>query len=463
MPVPVREIRSDTDPEGPRPVTIAFPDGDVRLDGRVRVGRARATPVPQGQRGPGARRPPTSRREPRLPTLEYPNTVPDLGTVRFGPRAKGVRVVIAGSDKATRRRGMRRQRDPSLFAFGPDLRQARLSAGLSLEAIQDRTGVRRFDIEALEEGDLSRFPDEKMALIAVRRCAETLGLDATIMVQSVGEQWRTATDARASDLVGATRAPTQAPVIRTTGATPRVVSDAPTSATAAVPVNAGGHLSKYPGDASHLRAFTQTAQVPQVAARSVVTSLPPALRFDSTDAIPVTWGGPHQVEPPLGLRVAVWTTVLLLALGVVGVAVHHFRPGWLTKIHLVSGGTSPAPAGSTGGAGHHAVPTVFVTDTTNGPSAASVTVKAPVYSVVVTTGAPCWINVTTPGSTKPVFSSTVPAGTTKTFTSSNGQLTVELGASHALVTAQIFGVTIPHWSLSPQAVPYVMTFHSAPS
>ena len=58
--------------------------------------------------------------------------------------------------------------------------------GLSLEAVQDRTGVRRFDLEALEAGDLSRFADEKTALIAVRRCAETLGLDAAAMTQAVG-------------------------------------------------------------------------------------------------------------------------------------------------------------------------------------------------------------------------------------------------------------------------------------
>jgi hypothetical protein len=69
--------------------------------------------------------------------------------------------------------------------------------------------------------------------------------------------------------------------------------------------------------------------------------------------------------------------------------------------------------------------------------------------------------VTSPASAKPVFSATVPAGTTKTFTSTNGQLTVELGASGATVTTKVFGQTIPNWSLTPGAAPFVMTFHSA--
>ena len=45
--------------------------------------------------------------------------------------------------------------------------------------------------------------------------------------------------------------------------------------------------------------------------------------------------------------------------------------------------------------------------------------------------------MTSPASFAPLFSATVPAGTTKTFTSTNGQLTVELGASHATVTTQM--------------------------
>jgi hypothetical protein len=371
-------------------------------------------------------------------------------------------VVIAGSDRATRRRGLRRQRDPSSSRVGADLRAARERQGLSLEAVQDRTGVRRFDLEALEAGDLSRFADEKTALIAVRRCAETLGLDAAAMTQAVGAELHNVTAARAPELVGAGRGtvPASAPAtgIVSTGA----VSTGAVS-TGAVSTGAG-HLSRYPGDTAHLRAFTQTAQVPQVArAAAPAPALPPGLRFESTDSIPVTRHPQREPEPaPLALRVAVWTVVLLLTLGVAGMAVHHWRPAWLTKIHLVASGSGAGPTrpGRTG-ATHPTVPAALVTTATTGLTTATVDVRASVYVVVVTTQAPCWIQATSPASFAPLFSATVPAGTTKTFTSTNGQLTVELGASHATVTTQIFTKTVPGWSLTPSTVPYTVTFRSA--
>jgi hypothetical protein len=161
----------------------------------------------------------------------------------------------------------------------------------------------------------------------------------------------------------------------------------------------------------------------------------------------------------VALRVAVWTTVVLLAVGATGLAVHHWRPAWLAKIHLVAspgtGGTHPShgssPAKVTG---------PLVTETSAGPLSAAVGVRASVYEVVVTTQAPCWINVTSPASFAPVFSATVPAGSTKTFTSGDGQLSLELGASHATVTVQILNRTVPDWSLTPASAPFVVNFHS---
>src|ERR1700683_463389 len=71
---------------------------------------------------------------------------------RSGSR-KGVGVVIAGSDRTTRRRAVRRQRDPSSFPYGEELRRARQQLDLSLDALGDRTGVRPAELEALEDGD----------------------------------------------------------------------------------------------------------------------------------------------------------------------------------------------------------------------------------------------------------------------------------------------------------------------
>ncbi len=192
-------------------------------------------------------------------------------------------------------------------------------------------------------------------------------------------------------------------------------------------------------------------------------SRPPGLRFDSTDAIPVTLRGRPEPRPaPLTLRVAVWSTALLLVVGIGGLAVHHWRPAWLKKIHLVAGPSTGAAAshGTTPAHGPH-LP--IVTETASGPLSATVTVRSSVFSVVVTTTAPCWIHVSNPASFAPVFSATVPAGTTKSFTSASGQLSVELGASHVSMTVQILGKTVPGFLLAPRAAPFVVNLHSAPS
>jgi hypothetical protein len=363
---------------------------------------------------------------------------------------KGVVVVIAGSDKTTRRRAVRR-RDPTSDRFGSELRQARERGGLGLDALQDRTGILRADLERLERGDLSRFPDERSALVAIRRYAETLGLDATAMAQAVGERWRRGTQEAKHDATGSV--PVAPAVESTTKASPPALVKA-------------GHTSRFPGDTSHLRAFTQTAEVPAVGTRSVGTAVSEVLRFDRTDAVPVTtWRGPREPRPaPLVLRVAVWTTVVLLLVAGAGLAVHHWRPAWLAKIHLVAG--PPADAGSHhGGAGtpHPTIPPAKVAVTASGPGSSTVTVRSSSFSVVIATQAPCWIHVTSPTSFAPVFSATVAAGTTKTFASGNGRLSVELGASRVVMAVQINGVDVPNWLFAPHSAPYVVNFRSAPT
>jgi hypothetical protein len=363
-------------------------------------------------------------------------------------------VVIAGSDKATRRRGVRRPRDPDPVPFGPQLRLAREQNDLSLDVIGDRTGVRRRDLEALEEGDLSGFRDERAALMAARRFAETVGLDGIVMSHAVGEQWRSMTGEPPAAVTGP-------PPRAMTGVVPAIGPEIRTPAPAPVVSRV---TSTHPVASPHLRSFTETAQVPQVAGtvRPATPTLPPGLRFDSTDAIPVTSRPTFSDQKPgsLGLRVALWTAVLLILLGVGGLSVDHWRPSWLAKLHLVSGTPAPSRATGTGG---RTTTTVAprVTESASGSRAATVTVHASAYQVVVATQQTCWINVTTPSNATPVFSQTVPSGTTKVFSSVGGQLSVELGASGALVAVRIGGKTAPDFLLAPKAVPYIVSFHSA--
>ncbi|HTT86320.1 MAG TPA: RodZ domain-containing protein [Acidimicrobiales bacterium] len=349
-------------------------------------------------------------------------------------------MVIAGTDRATRRRAGRRLRDPAFFPFGAKLRRAREDRRLSLDDIGDRTGILPALLERLEDGDLSRFPDERSAVVAVRRYAETLGLDSAFMTQQVDRQWRHVAAGSGVDLAGlvsAARPPAAPEVSALVGA---------------------GHTSRYPGDTSHLQAFTQTAQVPRVGTRSVGN---PAPRFDTTDAVPVTWRGPHEPPAaPLVLRVAVWATVVLLVLAGAGLSVDHWRPAWLAKINLAS-----KPAGAPARTSHTTTPARGAAVATGlmAPGRATVSVHATAFTVVVATQAPCWIQVTTTPGAVPLFSATVPAGTTKTFASADGQLTVELGASHVLLSARVGGRSVKGWYFGPPSAPYTVNFRSATS
>ncbi|HLX87918.1 MAG TPA: RodZ domain-containing protein, partial [Acidimicrobiales bacterium] len=222
-----------------------------------------------------------------------------------------------------------------------------------------------------------------------------------------------------------------------------------------------------PGD-THLRPFTSTAQVPVVGGRRYEA----VNQFVSTGVVPavVVWPRPRV---PLALRLLVWLVAVLLAAAIAGLVIHKVRPKWLRAVEVTAGAAQPAAHASSGtgsksstthspaGRQTHPHPTAPVSETSTGLNNASVAVAAPDYDVVVTTQAACWVEVTGPGSFKPTFSSVLPAGSTRTFPSTQGQLTVLLGASHVVVQVQMAGKTVPGWQFTPTAVPFTLNFSSA--
>lgn len=340
---------------------------------------------------------------------------------------------------------------------GRALRDAREAQDATLTEIHDRTGVHWRDLEALEAGNLAHFTDQRAALVAVRRYAEVVGLPAEELERTVEDTWRS--------VVG----------FESSYRGPAGVA-APSTGVAALPAVGGpgsstGHLPRHPGDGSHLRAFTQTAQVPGVRPGFPTGSGPATVGFsgpkpfDATDAIPVTLLSAKTPAPvPLALRAALWCTVVLLVIGVAGLAVHRWRPLWLEKIHVVASPTS-APASRvttpTPHASQHAAPPGPVSLTAFGNGSATVTVRATQYQVVLSTGAPCWVQVTGPASFVPAFSATLPGGSTKTFAAEAGQLSIELGASHASLSVEILGKVVPGWTFTPSSAPFLVHFTSS--
>ena len=159
-------------------------------------------------------------------------------------------MVTAASDRRMRRRGGRRQKPGTTPAdVGTALRDAREATGISLVEIQDRTGVPLAQLEALEAGDLSRFSDLRSARTAVRRYSDLVELDGDDFTSVIEDHWGTA-------LAGFNDTGAAAGPMRPTGTAPRASTSTNRSS--------AGHLSRYPGDGTHLRAFTQTDEVPGV-------------------------------------------------------------------------------------------------------------------------------------------------------------------------------------------------------
>ncbi len=355
-------------------------------------------------------------------------------------------MVTATGDR-TRRRGKRQQEsettpsETTSVDVGAIFRAARAEAGVTLAEIHDRTGIPWLQLEALEAGELARIPDRRSVLAAVRRYADLLDLDAIELSRDADKQWSAA--------VGVAPAPTSPNSTATRGATTP--------------------LGPYMGDGPHLRAFTQTGQIPGLGGNG-------GNGFGGRDmtrtgifrAVPARGG---YVRPaPLALRMAVWMTAVLVVVGLIGLAVGHYQRQWLADVHIIrattpntqpSTVTSPGPsARPPSGVGSQSS---TVTMSNTGPGAASVSVRASEFSIVVSASQPCWVSASTPQSFQPIFQGVLQSGQTTTLASANGQLTVMLGASNVALAAKVNNRLVPGWLFKPSSAPFTLNFSSVTS
>lgn len=214
------------------------------------------------------------------------------------------------------------------------------------------------------------------------------------------------------------------------------------------------------GSGTSLRAFTSTAQVPSVAGLSP-QGLDPFLPTGMVPALPA-----RRAPAPLGLRIAVWMTALLVVAGLVLLGIHQARPAWLQGIEVglapaaATAPTTPAPHSSTTTPSRQSGP---VRISQSGSDSATVTVSSTQYTVLVSVqGQRCWVQASTPGSSAPVFASVVPQGAQQSFQPDKGQLTVELGASGVTVSVTLAGKHSPAWQYTPQGAPFTLNFASSP-
>jgi hypothetical protein len=347
--------------------------------------------------------------------------------------------VGANGDRSTSRRSKRRaDRLLTPAEAGEMLRNARSSLGIELPEVHDRTGISWRNLEALESGEIQRFSDPAAASVAVRRYAELVQIDPEPLVRSV-----------------------TTPVLALSG-----VSAPGNASWASGPAEteASGHLRRYYGDHSHLRSFTQTAQVPAVGSGASG----PGTGSVHVDGPYGSYEAPRRKrKAPWLLRFMIWFVLFLLLVGVAGISINHYKPQWLRDIHVLASSPRTSVSGSNSNHNHNKPAThtsttepatAVVTTSQHGIGSATVKVGTSVYDVVVATTNSCWVEAQTPGSVNPLINRTLTAGQTVTIPVTGGQVSVELGALAARLTVEIGGKTVAAWSLRPNAVPFVATF-----
>ena len=328
---------------------------------------------------------------------------------------------------------------PSPVDIGRVLREKREALGLDLLTVHDRLGRPITQLEALEAGDLSRLHNQAFALSTLRRYARFLALDGDALALQFMESL--------SAVVGA---PTGA-----VGATTGVVAvDGP--------------------DPDHLRAFTQTGPVPRVGGNShgfngsaFGAGGPPTgtLSVIPREQIKETRKIQRKVRrtrrPPVVLRLATWLVFVALLVALAGVGIRHWRPQLLVQWHIVppNGALYVPPTTSATTNPHHGAPVTVKLASTDNLTTATYTVSAAHFDVILTTTAPCYVEVTSPASVNPIEEDVQPGNVTKSYPA-DGSLTVNVGAAEVSISVSVNGKSA--FKTVPTYAPFSYTFNSVP-
>jgi hypothetical protein len=346
--------------------------------------------------------------------------------------------VIRQRGGTTRRRDD--QQDETMSSaeeIGRQLRDARTERGLDLLAVHDRLSRPITQLEALEHGDLARLPDQALALSTLRRYAVFLGLDGDALALQMIDAW---------------------------SAAPAVPNGAAALTNVVAAVTTGP---------DHLRAFTQTGQVPRVGGASTaaagaygVATGPPTGTFPVVPRQEIKHSkravtkARRRLRAPRSLKVVTWVTAALVVVALAGFGVRQWRSQWLVRAHVIRivqpGGVAAATPNPPTTGSHRPTAVVQLTSTTG--QASSYTVNTRKFVVSLAISGPCWVQVTSSNSTSPLIVGVQPAGKTLDFPA-NGTMTVQVGSSAVVVVVTVKKKAV--FLDRPRSTPFTYTF--APS
>lgn len=359
------------------------------------------------------------------------------------------------------------------------LRRARTAQGLRVDEVGQAAGVAARDLQALESGDLDRFPDSLSALRAARRSADYLGLPGDQLALVLMERWplRARGPAAPDEPTSVVPAVAGEPTITTT----TVEAAAPESGPPTAVVDGGRRKAARRGERRGVAAGSapETSEVliddvrrhgERVDGDGHLGSEPDDdgvdgdVSWDETDAVLVGAGagsrrrpavaGEPDGTPPVWLRAVVVAVVVAVLAGVAGILVHN-HVGTHSPNTAVSTSTTHSST-------KKSTPTTAKVDFTThqtSPTTADLVVRAASFTVTISAvKGPAWIQVTAPTKSAPIYSGMLYAGQNHSFPVQTS-ITVETGsvAGHAAVTVGTKQVG----TYTPPAAPFYMTFKSA--
>ena len=289
------------------------------------------------------------------------------------------------------------------------------------------------------------LPDEALAVSTLRRYATFLGLDEDTLTRD----FRTERSGDDRALV-----------------------------TAAV----GGVAAGVSAGPDHLRAFTETGEVPQVGGRATWTTgtsgsydlavsvgpptgtFPVVPRDDLRRSRRQVARARRRMHAPTSLNVITWVAAFLVLAIVVGFVLLSADAKVLADAHILkvapagsaaAGGTAGPPPSASPAAPRQTFP---VQPSGSTSSSASYTVATAKFTVVVATSGPCWVQVTSSSSPVPLVSGVQPAAKVLSYPAV-GTMTVEVGSSAVLVGVTIKGKSA--FTDAPKSAPFTYTFAPA--
>ncbi len=330
------------------------------------------------------------------------------------------------------------------------LRETREQRGLDLVTVHDRLGRPITQLEGLESGDLRSMPDQAMALSTLRRYAAFLTLDGDALALQLMEAWSTAPAAN-----GRRR-------LRDNGGLTGVVAA----------VTSGPE---------HLRAFTQTGQVPRVAGFATSTAgtgsgaygygvavgpptgmIPAIPASEFKDAKRAMARARRRRRAATPLKVTTWVAAVLVLVVVAGTVIQSAQPRWFVESHILRvttpGGTPLPPAAhpAVAAPAHHPADPVVET-TTDGSTFGQFTVASQHFTLKLAASDVCWIQVIGSSSPTPQMQGDLQPGQEQSF-NADKSITVEVGSSAVIVGILINGK--PAFLNTPANTPFTYTFTS---